>query len=131
MANTFKAQILTPNGAIFDGDVTGVQVPGSNGNFLILYNHAPIVSTLGVGSVIIKKGDNTESIYAVSGGFVEMNNNVTTLLAENAEEASEIDVEEARRLEADAKLRIKDKNADRQLAEKDLAIAKNKLKIAV
>jgi F-type H+-transporting ATPase subunit epsilon len=130
MANTFKAQILTPNGAIFDGDVTGVQVPGSSGNFLMLYNHAPIVSTLGVGPVIIKRGDSTEIVYAISGGFVEMNNNVMTLLAENAEEASEIDVEEAKRLQADAKDRIKNKTADREAAEKDLAMAKNRLKIA-
>lgn len=130
MANTFKAQILTPDGPLFEGDVTGVQVPGSGGNFLMLFNHAPIVSTLTVGQVIIKKPDNSETVYAVSGGFVEMNDNVMTLLAEKAEEASKIDVEEAKRLRDEAKARLKDKNSNREAAEKDLAIAKNKLKIA-
>lgn len=130
MANTFKAQILTPDGPLFEGDVTGVQVPGSGGNFLMLFNHAPIVSTLTVGQVIIKKPDNSETVYAVSGGFVEMNNNVMTLLAEKAEEASKIDVEKAKQLRDEAKARLKDKNSNREAAEKDLAIANNKLKIA-
>lgn len=130
MANTFKAQILTPDGPLFEGDVTGVQVPGSGGNFLMLFNHAPIVSTLTIGQVIIKKPDNSETVYAVSGGFVEMNNNVMTLLAEKAEEASKIDVEEAKRLRDEAKARLKDKNSNREAAEKDLAVANNKLKIA-
>lgn len=130
MANTFKAQILTPNGPLFEGDVVSVKAPGSEGNFLMLFNHAPIVSTLAVGEVVISKPDNSNISYAVSGGFVEMNDNVMTLLAEKAEEASEIDVDAARELEADAKKRLKDKNSDREEAEKDLAIAKNKLKIA-
>lgn len=130
MANTFKAQILTPDGPLFEGDVTGVQVPGSGGNFLMLFNHAPIVSTLTIGQVIIKKPDDSETVYAVSGGFVEMNNNVMTLLAEKAEEASKIDVEEAKRLRDEAKARLKDKNSNREAAEKDLAVANNKLKIA-
>ena len=96
----------------------------------MLFNHAPIVSTLAVGEVVISKPDNSQISYAVSGGFVEMNDNVMTLLAEKAEEASLIDVDEARALEIDAKARLKDKNSNREEAEKDLAIAKNKLKIA-
>lgn len=129
MAKTFQAQILTPEGALFEGDVTGVQVPGSEGNFLMLYDHAPIVSTLTVGAIVIKE-EKTETVYAVSGGFVEMNNNSLTLLAEKAVEASEIDVDAALALRADAKKRIRDVRSDRAKAEKDLAIADNKLKIA-
>jgi F-type H+-transporting ATPase subunit epsilon len=130
VSKTFHAQILTPEGSLFDGDVEGVQVPGKSGDFLMLFNHAPIVSSLDVGRVIIKKPDNSETVYAVSGGFVEMNDNKMTMLAEKAEEASEIDVEEARKLRADAKERLKDVKNDREKAEKDLAIADNKLKIA-
>ena len=130
MANTFHAQILTPDGALFEGDVFSVQVPGVQGNFLMLFNHAPIVSTLGVGEVIITKPDESEIVYAVSGGFVEMNDNVMTLLAEKAEESSEIDVDAALALLEDAKSRLRDVKSDRGKAEKDLAIAKNKLKVA-
>jgi F-type H+-transporting ATPase subunit epsilon len=130
VANTFHAQILTPDGPLFEGDVHGVQVPGAEGNFLMLYNHAPIVSTLGAGEVVIKKPDNTEIVYAVSGGFVEMNDNVMTLLAEKAEEASEIDVDAALELLKDAKARMKEVKSDRAKAEKDLAVAKARLKVA-
>jgi len=130
VSKTFHAQILTPEGSLFEGDVEGVQVPGADGNFLMLYNHAPIVSTLGVGRIVIKKEDGSEIIYAVSGGFVEMNDNKLTLLAEKAEESSEIDVEEAKKLRDDAKERLRDVKNDREKAEKDLAVAQNKLKIA-
>jgi F-type H+-transporting ATPase subunit epsilon len=130
VADKFHAQILTPEGPLFEGSVQGVQVPGVQGSFLMLFNHAPIVSTLGVGEVIIKKPDDTEIVYAVSGGFVEMNDNVMTLLAEKAEEASEIDVNAALELLQDAKERMRDVKSDRAKAEKDLAIAKNKLKVA-
>jgi len=130
VSKTFQAQILTPEGSLFEGEVEGVQVPGKSGNFLMLFNHAPIVSTLGVGPVVIKKPDNSEIVYAVNGGFVEMNDNHMTLLAEKAEESTEINVEEAKKLREDAKERLKDMKNDREKAEKDLAIAENKLKIA-
>lgn len=130
MPNTFYAQLLTPNGPLYEGDVTGVQVPGSEGNFEILFNHSPIVSTLGIGKVVIKKEDNTESVYAVSGGFVEMNNNKLTLLAEKAEESSAIDPEQARQARDEAKSRLKEKTHNREEAERDLAIAENRVKVA-
>jgi len=130
VSKTFQAQLLTPEGSLFEGEVEGVQVPGKSGNFLMLYNHAPIVSSLDVGRIIIKNPDSSETVYAVSGGFVEMNDNKLTMLAEKAEEASEIDVEEAKKLREEAKERLKDVSLDREKAEKDLAIADNKLKIA-
>ena len=77
MANekTFKAQVLTPEGSRFSGDVVSVSVPGASGSFQMLHNHAPIISSLDVGRVDIQKADNTTLTYAVSGGFVEMNDN--------------------------------------------------------
>ncbi|MEO1021841.1 MAG: ATP synthase F1 subunit epsilon [Bacteroidota bacterium] len=84
--STFQAQILTPEGSLFEGEVTGVQMPGTSGSFEVKANHAPIVSTLDKGSVLIRKsgGDTT---YTISGGFVEVNNNQLTLLAESVVES--------------------------------------------
>ena len=130
MANSFHAQVLTPDGSLYEGEVNAVRVPGTQGNFTMLYNHAPIVSTLGVGAIVITKADNSEIVYAVSGGFVEMSDNKMTLLAEKAEEASEIDKEEARKMLEEAKEQLAGKSSDRSKAEKDLAIAKNRLKVA-
>ncbi len=130
MAKPFHAQVLTPNGTLFDGDVVGVQVPGSEGNFEMLHNHAPIVSSLGVGKVTVKKEDNTELVFAVSGGFVEMNDNVMTLLAEVAEAAESIDRAEAEKARNEAKEKLQGKTENREELEYELAVAENRLKIA-
>ncbi|MTI89173.1 MAG: ATP synthase F1 subunit epsilon [Balneolaceae bacterium] len=83
--STFQAQILTPEGSLYEGEVTGVQMPGSEGSFEVKAHHAPIVSTLDEGSVLVRKQDG-ETIYMISGGFVEVNNNKLTLLAESVTE---------------------------------------------
>lgn len=84
--STFKAQILTPNGSLFDGEVTGVQMPGTLGSFEVKNNHAPIVSSLEKGEVLVRRGDG-DLVFKISGGFVEVNNNELTLLAESVVEA--------------------------------------------
>jgi len=81
--STFNAQILTPEGIVFEGEVNGVQMPGSEGLFEVKANHAPIVSTLEEGNVLVRKnGDNKN--YFITGGFVEVSSNKLTLLAESA-----------------------------------------------
>lgn len=85
--NTLHAQILTPDGSLFEGEVSGVQMPGSQGSFEVKANHAPIVSTLDEGDILVRKADGGNSIYHISGGFVEVNNNKLTLLAESVVEA--------------------------------------------
>jgi F-type H+-transporting ATPase subunit epsilon len=80
--STFIAQILTPEGSIFEGDVTGVKMPGTLGSFEVKANHAPIVSTLEEGDVLVRKSEG-ETNYKISGGFVEVAENKLTLLAES------------------------------------------------
>lgn len=80
--STFKAQILTPDGSLFEGDVSGVQMPGAMGSFEVKANHAPIVSALDEGTVLVRKADGDAS-YNISGGFVEVAKNKLTLLAES------------------------------------------------
>lgn len=73
--------ILTPDKLVYDGDVTSVTVPGSNGSFQILKNHAPIISSLTDGDIIIKV-NNVEEIIGIKGGVVEVLNNKIVILAE-------------------------------------------------
>lgn len=84
--STFNAQILTPEGSLFKGEVTGVKLPGTQGSFEVKANHAPIVSTLEKGTVLVRKADG-DANFNISGGFVEVNNNRLTLLAESITEA--------------------------------------------
>jgi F-type H+-transporting ATPase subunit epsilon len=74
-------EILTPDKKVFEGEVTAVTVPGTMGSFQILRDHAPIISTLEDGPVIIKtKAD--EEIIIIKGGVVEVLKNKIIVLAE-------------------------------------------------
>ena len=130
MAKTFQAQLLTPEGALFDGKVVSVSVPGSSGNFQVLSDHAPIVSSLGVGKITIDPENESELLYAVSGGFVEMSENQLTVLAENAIRSDQIDVEEAKRRRNEAREKLEGFSGDRKVLEYDLTVAENQLNVA-
>ena len=79
-------EILTPDKKIFSGEVYGVQLPGISGLFEVLDKHAPIVSALKKGKLKILKDKNSSSEYDIQGGFVEVLNNVTSVLVEGARE---------------------------------------------
>ncbi|WDF69055.1 ATP synthase F1 subunit epsilon [Sphingobacterium oryzagri] len=76
-----KLTIITPDKLAYEGDVTAVTVPGSAGSFQILKDHAPIVSTLEDGKVIIQGGD-AQTVFVIKGGVVEAKDNDITVLAE-------------------------------------------------
>lgn len=75
-------EIITPDKKVFSGEVTSVQVPGTGGQFQILNNHAPIISTLANGKVKIKTASGTQS-FDVKGGVVEVLKNKIVVLAES------------------------------------------------
>ena len=81
-----ELEILTPERKIYSGEVYGIQLPGITGSFEILEKHAPLVSALGKGAmkVLVDKSSNT--LFEVSGGFVEVLNNKVTVLVEKAVE---------------------------------------------
>jgi len=129
--NTFHAQILTPEGAIFEGDVTGVQMPGKLGSFEVKFNHAALVSMLDIGQIRIRhQSGEDDTILAVAGGFVEVSNNQLTLLAESAEKSSEIDVENVRSELQEAREQLEANPMNREDLEWTIKKAENRLKIA-
>ncbi len=81
---TMQLDILTPEHKVYSGTVYGVQLPGIEGYFEILENHAPIIATLGKGKMKILKDKNTTERYEISGGFVEVLNNKASVLIESA-----------------------------------------------
>ncbi len=76
-------EIITPDKKVFSGEVISVKVPGTNGQFQVLKNHAPIISTLANGKVTVKTATETK-IYDVMGGVVEVLKNKVVVLAESA-----------------------------------------------
>lgn len=76
-----KLTIITPDQPVFEGNITSVTVPGTAGAFEVLENHAPIVSTLDSGKVIVRTGTGEET-FNIIGGVVEVIHNDVTVLAE-------------------------------------------------
>jgi F-type H+-transporting ATPase subunit epsilon len=75
-------EIITPEKKLFSGEVTSVKLPGTNGEFEILNNHAPIISTLGKGKIrLTTKEKNTEK-FDINGGVIEMQKNKMIVLAD-------------------------------------------------
>jgi F-type H+-transporting ATPase subunit epsilon len=94
-----QLEIVTPERLAYDDTVDSVVVPGSEGELGVLPHHAPLVSTLGVGELRIRKGGQEES-FAIVGGFLQVRPDKVVVMAETADLAGEIDLqkaEEARR----------------------------------
>lgn len=74
-------EILTPDKKIFEGEINSVTVPGTMGSFEILNHHAPIISTLEDGKLIVRAAGK-EDVFLIKGGVVEVSDNKVMVLAE-------------------------------------------------
>ena len=74
--------ILTPEKLLFEGEIKSVKLPGTNGEFEILNNHAPIISTLSKGEICVTNTNNERKKFNVNGGVIEMQNNKIIVLAD-------------------------------------------------
>ena len=73
--------IITPDRKVFSGEATAVTFPGSEGQFQVLNNHAPLVSTLDRGPIIVETSSGQQT-FTVDGGVVEVLQNNVLVLAE-------------------------------------------------
>jgi len=134
MAEKIKLEVVTPKGAIISDAVDIVTAPGFAGEFGVLANHAPFLSTIKVGTLRYKK-DGTEEELMISGGFCEVSSNKITFLVESAERGREIDVDRALRAKERAEKRLlqareHQEKIDRTRAEAALQRALARLRIA-
>jgi F-type H+-transporting ATPase subunit epsilon len=96
---TLHVRVITATDTIFDGEADMVLAPGSEGELGILPRHAPLLTTLAIGELNVRRNGVDEGIF-VGGGFLEVNANVVTVLADDAERSANIDearAEEARK----------------------------------
>jgi F-type H+-transporting ATPase subunit epsilon len=105
MGQQIRLEVVTPTGAKVNEDVDIVNAPGFGGDFGVLANHAPFLSTIKIGTLTYENGNKRESLM-VSGGFCEVSNNKITFLVESAEVGSEIDVDRAMRAKERAEKRL-------------------------
>ena len=73
-------EIISPSKKIFSGEVSSVKLPGMNGEFEVLNNHASIISTLTKGKIRIIDNNNKTEYFEVNGGVIEMQNNKIIIL---------------------------------------------------
>jgi F-type H+-transporting ATPase subunit epsilon len=105
MARTLIVEIVTPEKIVYTNEVELVVVPAIDGELGILPLHAPLAGVLKGGEVRVKIGDLVEW-FAVSGGYIQVHEDKVIILADDAEIASQIDVERARQSKALAEQRI-------------------------
>lgn len=82
--NTLQLEIVTPNGAIFDGQVTEVTLPGEEGEFGVLPNHASLTTLLSAGVIDFVKEDKVTESVVVNWGHVQVDENKVIVLADGA-----------------------------------------------
>src|SRR6266540_1435485 len=88
---TFHFDLVSPERLLFSGEVDQVDVPGSEGEFGVLANHAPMVAALKPGILTIFEGNQRQRV-AVFGGFAEVSPQGLTVLADNAVPVEELDI---------------------------------------
>ena len=77
-----EIEIITPEKELFKGEVSSAKLPGTDGGFEILKNHAPIVSTLSKGEIQVTFNNKDSKKFEINGGVIEMQNNKIIVLAD-------------------------------------------------
>ncbi|HLX34608.1 MAG TPA: F0F1 ATP synthase subunit epsilon [Candidatus Limnocylindrales bacterium] len=127
-----RLEIVTPERLAYSDDVDEVVVPGGDGELGVLPHHAPLISTLGVGELRIKKGG-TEESFAIAGGFLQVRPDKVVVMAEEADMASDIDLEKAQEARREAERALETgyhEGADLSLARAALQQALLRIRVA-
>jgi F-type H+-transporting ATPase subunit epsilon len=125
---TYFLEVVTPDKAVFSGNVTSLTAKAWEGYLGVMAGHAPMLCTLVPGALTIKQGEK-HAVMACSGGFMEVGPKKVIILAEAAEDVANIDVERAKKAKerAEELLRKATSEADLKLAEAALSRAINRL----
>jgi len=128
---TLRLEIVTAERTVFADDVSEVVAWGIEGQLGILPHHAPLMTMLQSGDLLIKK-DDEEHYLAISGGFLEVRPDKVIILADACERAEEIDVEraEAARRRAEEILKTRPPETDTAVAEAALRRSLARIKVA-
>jgi F-type H+-transporting ATPase subunit epsilon len=131
---TFSLSLVTPEGAVYEGEAERLVVPGADGEIGVLARHAPLVAMLKAGEVRIKSGDEWAS-FAAGPGYFKVQRDRALVLVDDAVRAEDIDADAAR-AEADTlraqleRVRAGEEEADVWVLEQRLRHAENKIAVA-
>jgi F-type H+-transporting ATPase subunit epsilon len=127
-----QLEIVTPERLAYSDTVDSVVLPGAEGEMGVLPNHAPLLATLGVGELRIRKGGE-EEFFAIAGGFVQVRPDKVVVMAEEADMAAEIDLEKAQEARREAERALESgysEGADLSMARAQLQQALLRIRLA-
>lgn len=126
-----KFEIVTAERVVYSDDVDVVVAPGIDGQLAVLPHHAPLMTMLQPGELMVRKGTEEQSMF-VSGGFLEVCGDKVVILADAAERAEEIDIARAEEAKHRAEERITQHPAHVEHARAEAALLRSlvRLKIA-
>jgi F-type H+-transporting ATPase subunit epsilon len=130
--SSLKLDIVTAERVVYSEEVDIVIAPGVEGQLGILPHHAPLMTILQAGELVVRKGGQEDSL-AISGGFLEVRPDRVIVLADSAERAEEIDVARAEAARKRAEERLRDRKVaglDETRAEAALRRAVARLNVA-
>ncbi|OGU38463.1 MAG: ATP synthase F1 subunit epsilon [Ignavibacteria bacterium RIFOXYB2_FULL_35_12] len=122
--------IISPEKKVYSGKVKSVTIPGTKGNFQVLFNHAPLISTFELGIIKVGLPGDSTRIFTTSGGSAEILDNKVLLLSDTIEAVENIDLERALKSKVRAEERLTNKSGsiDFDRARASLAKAMNRIK---
>ena len=128
--NELDLEIISPEKKVYSGKVKSVTIPGTKGNFQVLFNHAPLISTIEIGIIKLDLSDDSTRIFTTSGGSAEVLDNKVLILSDTVEPIDSIDVERAQNAKERAENRLTNKGViiDVDRARAALARALNRIK---
>jgi len=127
---TFRLEIVTAEKMIFSGEVNAVLAWGAEGQLGILPHHAPLVTVLQPGDLMIRK-DKEEEYLAISGGFVEVRPDKVIILADACERVDEIDIARAEEAKKRAQETMKAGPSTDQAASAEAALRRSLARLKV
>ena len=128
MTNKFELSIISAESKVFEGKVENVLVPGMVGDFLVLPNHAPCISSIRPGFLEFSEGTSDKQRYFVSGGIIEVINNMVSVLVDSAVAGDKISKEDITNLISEVNDRL---SATDTINKDDLGLRKNDLEEAL
>jgi F-type H+-transporting ATPase subunit epsilon len=127
---SFKIDIVTAERVVYSEEIDEVIAPGVVGQLGILPHHAPLMTTLQAGELVVRKGGQ-EEIMAISGGFLEVRPDHVIVLADQAERAEEIDAARAEEARKRAEDRLKTKQVGMDAARAESALRRALVRLSV
>ncbi len=123
MASTIHCDIVSAEAELYSGEAEMVIVSGEEGELGIAPRHAPLLTRIKPGQVRVKKSDGTEDSFFVSGGMLEVQPHVVTILADTAARAADLDEAAAVRAREEARRALGDQASKMEFAEAQAKLA--------